>query len=102
MYVYSFLFKNILNFTPQMALKRPNAISFSKKNVIRPFEDASSLSFWARKNDASLFVVGQTTKKRPDGLVFARMFDGEMLDMCEVGVDGFVSMDKFKVSFSCF
>ena len=83
---------------PQMALKRPNAISFSKKNVIRPFEDPSSLSFWAQKNDASLFVLGQSTKKRPDGLVFARMFDGDLLDMCEVGVDEFVSMDRFKVS----
>ena len=80
-----------------MALKRPHAISFSKKNLVRPFEDAS-LSFWAQKNDASLFVVGQTTKKRPDGLVFARMFDGQVLDMCEVGVDGFVSMNEFKVS----
>ncbi|KIM83503.1 hypothetical protein PILCRDRAFT_69088 [Piloderma croceum F 1598] len=79
-----------------MALKRPNAISFSKKNTVRPFEDASSLEFWAQKNDASLFVVGQSTKKRPDGLVFARTFDGRVLDMCEVGVEEFVGMDKFK------
>ncbi|KAK7678996.1 hypothetical protein QCA50_017939 [Cerrena zonata] len=53
-----------------MALKRPDGISFSKKNVVRPFEDASSLDFWSQKNDASLFVVGQSTKKRPDGMVF--------------------------------
>lgn len=81
----------------QMALKRPNAISFSKKNAIRPFEDTASLEFWARKNDASLFVVGQSTKKRPDGLVFVRMFDGRVLDMCEVGIDEWVSMTDFKV-----
>jgi ribosome production factor 2 len=80
-----------------MALKRPNAISFSKKNLVRPFEDASSLEFWAQKNDTSLFVLGQSTKKRPDGLVFARTFDGRVLDICEVGVERFVSMDKFKV-----
>ncbi|KAI0927748.1 hypothetical protein AcW2_003959 [Taiwanofungus camphoratus] len=80
----------------QMALKRPNAISFSKKNAIRPFEDTASLEFWARKNDASLFVVGQSTKKRPDGLVFVRMFDGRVLDMCEVGIDEWVSMTDFK------
>lgn len=80
-----------------MALKRPNAISFAKKNTVRPFEDASSLEFWAGKNDASMFVVGQSTKKRPDGLTFVRMFDGRVLDMCEVGVDKFVSMDEFKV-----
>lgn len=80
-----------------MALKRPEAISFSKKNTVRPFEDASSLEFWSRKNDASLFVVGQSTKKRPDGLTLVRMYDGKVLDMCELGVEKFVSMDEFKV-----
>lgn len=80
-----------------MSLKRPNAISFSKKNTVRPFEDPSSLEFWAQKNDASLFVVGQSTKKRPDGLTFVRMFDHRVLDMCEVGVDGWKSMAEFKV-----
>ncbi|KAI0665407.1 Brix-domain-containing protein [Trametes maxima] len=79
-----------------MALKRPNAISFSKKNTVRPFEDAASLEFWAQKNDASLFIVGQSTKKRPDGLTFVRMFDHRVLDMCEVGVDMFKSMAEFK------
>ncbi|OCB86558.1 Brix-domain-containing protein [Sanghuangporus baumii] len=79
-----------------MALKRPHAISFSKKNTIRPFEDTSSLEFWADKNDASLFVVAQSTKKRPDGLTFVRMFNNKVLDMIEVGVDKFVSMDEFK------
>ena len=80
-----------------MALKRPNAISFSKKNVVRPFEDASSLEFWAQKNDATMFLLGQSTKKRPDGMVFARMFDNRVLDMCEVGVDDWVPMSEFKV-----
>ncbi|KAI0321288.1 Brix-domain-containing protein [Amylostereum chailletii] len=79
-----------------MALKRPDAISFSKKNTVRPFEDASSLEFWANKNDASMFVVGQSTKKRPNGMTIVRTFDGRVLDMCEVGVDGFVSMNEFK------
>jgi len=82
-----------------MALKRPHAISFSKKNVVRPFEDATSLEFWAHKNDASIFVLGQSTKKRPNGLTIARMFDGRLLDMCELGVDQFVSMDEFKVGY---
>lgn len=81
----------------QMALKRPDAVSFSKKNVIRPFEDASSLEFWAQKNDASMFVIGQSTKKRPNGLVLARMYDNRVLDLCELGVEKFVSMREFKV-----
>lgn len=83
----------------QMALKKPHAIAFSKKNIIRPFEDASPVEFWAQKNDASMFVVGQSTKKRRDGMVIVRTYDGRVLDMCEVGVERFVSMSSFKVGF---
>ncbi|PPQ78360.1 hypothetical protein CVT25_011643 [Psilocybe cyanescens] len=83
-----------------MALKRPNAIAFNKKNAIHPFDEAStsiaSLEFWANKNDASMFVFGQTTKKRPHGLTFVRMFDGKVLDMAEVGVEKWVGMADFK------
>lgn len=86
----------------QMALKRPHAIAFSKKNAIHPFEDASSLEFWAQKNDASMFVIGQSTKKRPAGIVIARTFDSRVLDMCELGIDKFVSMSEFKVRFRPF
>jgi ribosome production factor 2 len=84
-----------------MTLKRPHCISFSKKNTIHPFDSTTasnaSLEFWASKNDASLFVIGQSTKKRPNGLCFVRMFDGRVLDMVEVGVVGFVGMAEFKV-----
>ncbi|KAG9014634.1 rRNA-binding ribosome biosynthesis protein rpf2 [Tulasnella sp. JGI-2019a] len=79
-----------------MALKKPHGISFSKKNEIRPFEDPASLDFWATKNDASLFVVASSTKKRPNGLTFARMFDNRVMDMMEVGVQSFVPMEDFK------
>ncbi|KAG7439197.1 Brix-domain-containing protein [Guyanagaster necrorhizus] len=85
-----------------MALKRPAAVSFSKKNDIHPFDSASSststssLEFWANKNDASLFLVGQSNKKRPNGLIFVRMYDGRVLDMLEVGVEEFTGMADFK------
>lgn len=82
-----------------MALKRPNAVAFSKKNDIHPFEDASSLEFWSQKNDASFFVVGHSNKKRPDGLVLVRMFDGRVLDMCELGVENFVPISSIPVCF---
>ncbi|TFK72829.1 Brix-domain-containing protein [Pluteus cervinus] len=83
-----------------MALKRPDAISFNKKNDVHPFDASStstaSLEFWAGKNDASLFLVGQTTKKRPHGLTFVRMFDCRVLDMIEVGVEKYIPMADFK------
>ncbi|KAJ8095053.1 rRNA-binding ribosome biosynthesis protein rpf2 [Marasmius tenuissimus] len=88
-----------------MALKRPDAISFTKKNVIHPFEAtdaasgssaAQSFEFWSAKNDASLFAFGHSTKKRPNGLTFVRMYDGKVLDMVEVGIEKFVSMNDIK------
>ncbi|KAK2464765.1 hypothetical protein APHAL10511_003183 [Amanita phalloides] len=83
-----------------MALKRPHAISFSKRNAIHPFDDRSnslsSIEFWAAKNDASLFLFGHSSKKRPHGLSFIRLYDGRMLDMIEVAVDKFVSMADFE------
>jgi ribosome production factor 2 len=88
-----------------MSLKRPHAIAFNKKNDIHPFDSnsnsAASLEFWASKNDASVFVIGQNTKKRPHGLTFVRMYDGKILDMLEVGVDSWVSMAEFKVIIVC-
>jgi len=82
-----------------MTLKRPNVVVFNKKNEIYPFDSdsQSSLEFWSTKNDASLFLIGQSTKKRPNGLTFVRMFDSRVLDMIEVSVDKFVSMTSFKV-----
>ncbi|GAA5829611.1 hypothetical protein JCM11251_000222 [Rhodosporidiobolus azoricus] len=78
-------------------LKKPNSITFSKSNnTVRPFEDASSLNFWAAKNDASLFLVGTHTKKRPHGLVWVRCFAGEVMEMLETGIEEVMAMSNFK------
>jgi ribosome production factor 2 len=81
----------------QFLLKKPDATNFSKKNIIHPFDDASSLEFFSEKQDASLFVVGSHSKKRPNNLVFVRMFDHKLLDMVEVGVTNYLSYKDFKV-----
>lgn len=83
---------------PQMQLKKPDALSFSKSNSIHPFENSDSLAFWSKKNDASLFLVGLHSKKRPNNLVFARTFDSEVLDMMELGIESFKSMNDYTVS----
>ncbi|CAG8497616.1 320_t:CDS:2 [Ambispora gerdemannii] len=89
---------NIINtaLSDLCALKKPDAITFSKKNEILPFEDDTSLEFFSQKNDASLFVIGNHTKKRPQNLIFVRMFDGQVLDMIEVGVVNAKSIADFK------
>ncbi|ORY24218.1 Brix domain-domain-containing protein [Naematelia encephala] len=78
------------------ALKRPHAINFSRKNDIHPFEDASSLEFFASKNDSSLFVTGLHSKKRPHDLVFTRIFDGRILDMVEMGIEEIRTISEFE------
>lgn len=65
-------------------LKRPLSIRFNKKNAIHPFEDPSSLEFFADKNDASLMVFGSNSKKRPLAMTFVRCFEHKILDMMEL------------------
>jgi len=79
-------------------LKKPFGISYNQKNDVRPFEDASKLEFYGKKLDASLFVFGSTNKKRPDNLVFGRLYDYNLLDMVELGLDAFTSMNEFKTA----
>ncbi|GAN09553.1 brix-domain-containing protein [Mucor ambiguus] len=74
------------------ALKRPNAIYFSKKNEIKPFEDEEKLEFFSQKNDSAHLVIGTHSKKRPHNLTFVRMYNHQMLDMYEFGIENPKSM----------
>ncbi|XP_040566399.1 ribosome production factor 2 homolog [Lepeophtheirus salmonis] len=76
-------------------LKKPHAISFSKKNDYRPFEDPVPIETIGVRADASLFVLGNKTKKRPNNLTFGRTFDGKLLDMVELGIDHYVPLSQF-------
>jgi ribosome production factor 2 len=80
------------------SLKRPLALKFSKKNDIRPFEDASSLEFFSDKNDASLMLFGSHSKKRPHALTFVRCFEHKVLDMLELLVveESMRTLSQFK------
>ncbi|KAF2756744.1 Brix-domain-containing protein [Pseudovirgaria hyperparasitica] len=80
------------------SLKRPQAIKFTKKNAIHPFDDASSLEFFSAKNDAALLLFGNSSKKRPHSITLARMFDHALLDMLELLVvpDTLRTLAQFK------
>uniref|UniRef100_A0A8C9SYH5 Ribosome production factor 2 homolog n=1 Tax=Scleropages formosus TaxID=113540 RepID=A0A8C9SYH5_SCLFO len=69
---------------------------FIRKNITRPFEDQTSLEFFSKKTDCSLFLFGSHNKKRPNNLVFGRMFDFHVLDMIELGIEKFVSLSDIK------
>ncbi|XP_043074657.1 ribosome production factor 2 homolog [Puntigrus tetrazona] len=74
------------------ALKKPNAVLYKRKNMVRPFEDSTALEFFSKKSDCSLFLFGSHNKKRPNNLIFGRMFDFHLLDMFELGIESFVSL----------
>ncbi|XDV42465.1 hypothetical protein PO909_011121 [Leuciscus waleckii] len=78
------------------ALKKPNAVLYKKKNMVRPFEDSTALEFFSKKSDCSLFLFGSHNKKRPNNLIFGRMFDFHVLDMFELGVEQCVSLKALK------
>uniref|UniRef100_A0A8C6EKZ9 Ribosome production factor 2 homolog n=1 Tax=Microcebus murinus TaxID=30608 RepID=A0A8C6EKZ9_MICMU len=70
-------------------LKKPYGVLYKKKNITRPFEDQTSLEFFSKKSDCSLFLFGSHNKKRPNNLVIGRMYDYQVLDMIELGIEKF-------------
>jgi len=79
-------------------LKKPLSNIFHRKNITRPFDDATSIEFYSKKTDCSLFMFGSHSKKRPNNLVLGRLFDQHLLDMFEFGIVKFVSMHQFKTA----
>jgi len=78
-------------------MKKPNSVYFAKKHDLRPFEATNETETICKKYDASLFSFVSHNKKRPNNLVIGRMFDGQVLDMVEFGIDKFKGLDEFKV-----
>lgn len=79
-------------------MKKPHSVAYNQKNDIRPFEDATKLEFYAKKNDSSLFVFGSHNKKRPHNMILGRMFDYHLLDMVELGLESFTPLKQFKTA----
>lgn len=78
-------------------LKKPYARKLSRKNDLLPFESGGEthLENLARLNDASLFALGNHTKKRPHNLVLGRTFGFRILDMIEFGIKNYRPMTDF-------
>lgn len=81
-------------------LKKPYTRKLSRKNDVLPFESGGEthLENLARLNDASLFALGNHTKKRPHNLVLGRTFGFRILDMVEFGIKNYRPMTDFPKS----
>jgi ribosome production factor 2 len=79
------------------AMQAPNAKLLTKKNQIVAFETDGqhSMEFLATKNDCALFAMASTNKKRPNNLVMGRTFDHQVLDMVEVGILQYKSIQDY-------
>ncbi|KAJ6172285.1 Ribosome production factor [Penicillium chermesinum] len=66
------------------SMTKPHSVMFHKKNEIHPFENTESLEFLANKNECALVVFGSSNKKRPNCVTVARIFNSQLLDMCEL------------------
>jgi len=77
-------------------MKKPHSVFFSRKNEFRPFEASNELENICKKKDAAHFAFASHSKKRPNNLIIGRMFDHQILDMVELGVDKFKGLNDFK------
>ena len=72
-----------------LALKKPGCVLLSRRNDVRPFEDAASLEFLAERAECGAFLLATHQTKRPHNLLLGRIYDGHVLDMVELGLVGF-------------
>jgi len=67
-----------------------------KHHDIHPFDNVAGLESYSKKYDSSLFCFGSHQKKRPHNLVMGRMYNFQLLDMFEFGVENYAGMKEFK------
>ncbi|PAA92347.1 hypothetical protein BOX15_Mlig013633g1 [Macrostomum lignano] len=80
------------------SLKKPHALMLKRRNPILPFEEISFVEKMSRKYDCSLFAFASHSKKRPNNLVLGRLFNYQLLDMIEFGVEGYQPLCTFPVA----
>lgn len=81
------------------SMKAPHSKLLLKNNAITAFEGdegINSLEFLTTKNDCSLFALASHNKKRPHNLTLGRTFDRKVLDMAELGLTYYKSINDYK------
>lgn len=75
----------------------PHVKLLTKRNqfVAWDMDGQTSLQFLTTKNDCSLFAMAHHNKKRPNHLSIGRTFDHQILDVAELGIRRFKSMQDY-------
>ncbi|XP_053694783.1 ribosome production factor 2 homolog [Sabethes cyaneus] len=76
--------------------KKPLASLMRRNNDVTLFEDATPLEQLAKSNDCHLFMFGSSSKKRPNNLILGRIYEEQVLDMVELGIKEYKSLQDFK------
>ncbi|KAL6732414.1 hypothetical protein Aduo_003176 [Ancylostoma duodenale] len=77
-------------------LKKPLVQQLKRHNPFHLFDDETPIEKFGEKYDASLFLFGSSSKKRPSSLVFGRTHDGQILDMVELDIVKFKAARDFE------
>ncbi|KAF2351153.1 Brix domain [Trinorchestia longiramus] len=77
------------------AFKRTNSIYYGRKNSILPFEEGEKLERLSKTKDTSLFALTSHSKKRPNNVIFGRLFNHQILDMVELGISDWRALETF-------
>jgi ribosome production factor 2 len=78
----------------QRALRREHSVMYSRRHDIHPFESREELEALCKKTDASLFLFGSHSKKRPSNVVIGRTYEHKVLDMVELGISNLETMEE--------
>ena len=76
--------------------KDHSTLNLRKSRDLLPFEDCNELEHIVSKFNCSLFLLGTHQKKRPDNLIFGRLFSDHLLDMFEFAVQNYIPTTYFK------
>uniref|UniRef100_A0A673H2Y5 Ribosome production factor 2 homolog n=1 Tax=Sinocyclocheilus rhinocerous TaxID=307959 RepID=A0A673H2Y5_9TELE len=81
-----------ISHSPSLSVTKPHMGSSASNSRLFALRQ----EFFSKKSDCSLFLFGSHNKKRPNNLIFGRMFDFHVLDMFELGIERFVSLRDVK------
>lgn len=75
-------------------LKPNSSVLLSRKNEVFPFDDPSFVERLCDSHNCGMFCLVSHSKKRPNNVILGRLFNGQLLDMFEFGINGFLTLKQ--------